>query len=254
MDHAEEQALEVEALRSIFYDEFSEEAGSEGRAFGLLVRSSEGSGPDGSAASEVRLRVAYTPAYPETPPHLALDGVVGLDEAEAAALLAGLVALADGQIGMAMVFALHAAAVDALDAAVRDQRLRRERELQELQAQLDAEEARARQGTSVTPESFGRWRAGFLREVAADERRIAIERVGLKALQRAEANKGKTTGRALFEKDRSLAKSDAAMMADDDADLVVDANLFVRDDNVNIDDDDDDNNNAVLAGFRDDDD
>ncbi|KAJ3230921.1 hypothetical protein HDU78_007994, partial [Chytriomyces hyalinus] len=121
----------------------------------------------------------------------------------------------------------------------------------------DAAERAKYAGTKVTPEAFLTWRTKFLHEAATEEKKQALAAVGgansagAKALQRAEANKGKVSGRALFEKDKSLARSDITLMAE--GDVAVDSTLF-EGQMDGLDEEDEEEENAVLAGFNEDDD
>ncbi|KAJ3235160.1 hypothetical protein HDU81_000754, partial [Chytriomyces hyalinus] len=122
----------------------------------------------------------------------------------------------------------------------------------------DAAERAKYAGTKVTPEAFLEWRTKFLREAATEEKKAALAAVGgansagAKALQRAEANKGKVSGRALFEKDKSLARSDITLMAE--GDVAIDSTLFEGQMDGLDEEDEEEEENAVLAGFNEDDD
>eukprot|EP00842_Homolaphlyctis_polyrhiza_P001417 jgi/Hompol1/2276/HPOL_002146-RA len=153
----------------------------------------------------------------------------------------------------------------AADDAARDERSRRE---------IEAAQAH-HAGTRVTPQAFAAWKAAFVAEAraavlaaasASSYSSLSPSSVPL-ALQVAAAidasaqarAAGKLTGRQLFEKDKTLASSDAQFMGDGDDAVDVDAALLER---VNIsergpddkdDDDDEDAVNQVLANFTEDD-
>ncbi|KAJ3218111.1 RWD domain-containing protein 1, partial [Chytriomyces hyalinus] len=113
--HIEEQQNELEALRSIFFDEFSEpDVPTDPPSFRLVVRMDGyyGSGD----VPEYSLFVQYTRDYPDTIPIMRIEAAVGLDEDdEVPHLQRLLVESAESQLGMAMVFGVHAAAKEALE-------------------------------------------------------------------------------------------------------------------------------------------
>ncbi|KAJ3027046.1 UNVERIFIED_CONTAM: RWD domain-containing protein 1 [Siphonaria sp. JEL0065] len=255
-DYAEEQLHELEALKSIFFDEFSEpEVPTTPASFSLHIKLDDYYGPQ--PEPEYTLKVTYTPEYPETLPTLQIANAVSLDPEEIEKLSGLLVENAESQLGMAMIFGVHAWAKESLETHVRDRIEREEREREE---RILAEEEAERQrhaGTKVTAESFAEWRTRFVKETEEDEKKKALEKLGgansagAKAAARAEANRGKFTGKALFEKDKTLANSDAALMGADDID--VDAHEFdgLED---GEDEEEEEEVNAVLANFSDDDD
>lgn len=138
-----------------------------------------------------------------------------------------------------MVFSMVSIAKDTLTEILQTNKARREREEYErVQRELEEEE-RKRQGTKVTPESFNEWKAAFDAEIAEKER---IE----KGVKREDPKMLKPTGRQLFERDHSLARSDATFMEEGDVD--VDISLFEREENITLDDDEEEND--VLRNIR----
>ncbi|KAJ3063587.1 RWD domain-containing protein 1 [Podochytrium sp. JEL0797] len=255
MDHTQEQLEELEALRSIFFDEFAEpDVPTTPASFTLLVTMETYYGPQ--PAPQYHLKVTYTPEYPETLPVLTITQPVALDLEEVQELTQLLIESAQTQLGMAMVFGIHAAAKEALETYVgaKAERIERERE-ERLAAEEEAERLRTA-GTKVTMESFLAWRKEFFVEMAASEKKKLMEKLGgpnsamAKALVKQEANKGKLSGRALFEKDKTLAKSDAALMGADDVDVDVAAEVLLAE-AEGLEDDDEDSDGLH---FSDDDD
>ncbi|KAJ3026439.1 UNVERIFIED_CONTAM: RWD domain-containing protein 1 [Siphonaria sp. JEL0065] len=252
-DYAEEQLHELEALKSIFFDEFSEpDVPTTPASFSLHIKLDDYYGPQ--PEPEYTLKVTYTPEYPDTLPILQITNAVSLDAEEIDKLSGLLIENAESQLGMAMIFGVHAWAQESLETHVRERIEREEREREE---RILAEEEAERQrhaGTKVTTESFSDWRTRFFKEMEEEEKKKALEKLGgansagAKAAARAEANKGKFTGKSLFEKDKTLANSDAALMGADDID--VDTHEF---DGLE-EDEEDEEENAVLANFSDDDD
>ncbi|KAJ3010783.1 RWD domain-containing protein 1 [Thoreauomyces humboldtii] len=263
-DYAEEQANELEALLSIFPDEFSMINEGPPAEFQLLVVPDPDilSDADGNSIPVTfSLQITYTDTYPDTPPEVILVDVDGLLESEEKELLAALDGVAEESIGMAMGFALASAAKDTAESLLT---ARAEKEAAETAARIEREEEADRQrhaGTRVTPESFAAWSAAFLAEITAIIRsgksdaltpaqRAAAAVAGLLDPVRGTAVKGKQatlTGRQLFEKDRSLAQSDLAHH--EEGDVAVDAELFEGMDDLDLEEEDEEEN-SVLANIR----
>jgi len=116
---------------------------------------------------------------------------------------------------MAMVFTLVSQLKEALGDLVVDRAERRRLdEVEEERKALEAEAARNR-GTPVTPASFLEWRKRW--NAKMKDKQAAEEDEKLKALapkDREEFRRSKTkpSGRQLFERDRTLAKEDAALV------------------------------------------
>ena len=108
MDHAEEQANELEALEAIYGDDFKKLDDSP-PTFEVTLVPEAGAGEDVNHVS-VALKVVYTPTYPEAPPELELRAVRrgGLtDEGLVECLqLVRDAASSDDVLGMAMVYTL----------------------------------------------------------------------------------------------------------------------------------------------------
>lgn len=83
MDHAEEQAMELEALEAIYTDDFSLLPPSPHPSFELRLLPETGGGDDVNHVG-VTLTVRYTPTYPETPPSLSVRPFKGLEGGVAA--------------------------------------------------------------------------------------------------------------------------------------------------------------------------
>lgn len=188
----------------------------------------------------MKLHVKYTETYPDTLPEFSFDMEEGeLDEEDFDIIMKKVTEAAEEAIGMGMVFSMASIAKDALSEIIVNNKERREREEEEkAQRELEEEEKR-KEGTRVTVELFTRWKTAFDSEMAEKER---IE----KGLKKDDPKMLKPTGRQLFERDHSLAKSDATFMEEGDVD--VDIALFERE--LVITDDEDENENDVLRNIR----
>ncbi|KAF9912061.1 hypothetical protein EC991_001007 [Linnemannia zychae] len=235
-DYKEEQANELEALQSIYPDEY-EEISSDPGEFTILVIPDEQDGDDTYA---LKLHVKYTETYPDTLPEFSIIVEEGeLEQEDFDTITQKVTEAGEEAIGMGMVFSMASIAKDTLSEIIVNNKERREREAEEkAQRELEEEEKR-KEGTKVTVELFTRWKTAFDSEMAEKER---IE----KGLKKEDPKMQKPTGRQLFERDHSLAKSDATFMEEGDVD--VDIALFERE--LVISDDEDDNENDVLRNIR----
>ncbi|KAJ3216319.1 RWD domain-containing protein 1 [Dinochytrium kinnereticum] len=250
MDYGDEQANELEALKSIFFEEFEEIDAGPPAKFQLLVKPEESALPLSESDAKYNLIVTYTTNYPDEKPIFEIEDPVMLSELEVGTLLDQLNTAADEQLGMAMIFGVHSAAKEFLEELLRVRSARKEQEEEEKRIREEEEERARYAGTKVTPDSFREWKEGFLRDMQEAEK-LALAQASGKTTRSADTSKGKFTGRQLFEKDKSLAKSDVGLLQEGDVTVDVDQELFSGEfDGL----EDDEEENAVLAGFRDDDD
>ncbi|CAO3566499.1 unnamed protein product [Mortierella alpina] len=235
-DYKEEQTNELEALQSIYPDEYEEISNDPGE-FSILIVPEE---QDGEDIYSLKLHVKYTETYPDTLPEFSIDTNEGeLEQEDYDTIMRKVTEAAEEAIGMGMVFSMASTAKDSLTEIILFNKEKREREEEErAQRELEAEE-KLKEGTRVTVENFTRWKTAFDAEMAEKER---IE----KGLKKEDPKMLKPTGRQLFERDHSLAKSDATFMEEGDVD--VDIALFERE--LVITDDEDDNENDVLRNLR----
>ncbi|KAF9961815.1 RWD domain-containing protein 1 [Mortierella alpina] len=235
-DYKEEQTNELEALQSIYPDEY-EEISTDPGEFSILIEPEE---QDGEDIYSLKLHVKYTETYPDTLPEFSIETNEGeLEQEDYDTIMRKVTEAAEEAIGMGMVFSMASTAKDSLTEIILFNKEKREREEEErAQRELEAEE-KLKEGTRVTVENFTRWKTAFDAEMAEKER---IE----KGLKKEDPKMLKPTGRQLFERDHSLAKSDATFMEEGDVD--VDIALFERE--LVITDDEDDNENDVLRNIR----
>ncbi|KAJ3297574.1 RWD domain-containing protein 1 [Borealophlyctis nickersoniae] len=260
-DYAEEQTNELEVLRSIFPDEL--EVLDEGPPASFHIRVEldpsvlhEGAASEGDASPPtLYLAITYTPTYPDEIPQLSLTDVTGIDETEQQALLSELETVASESLGMAMVFSIASAAREGFERIITERIERLAREEEERIAREEEEERQRYAGNKVTAEAFETWKLNFIAEISkiikaggkltpAQSAAAAVA-----GLLPSTSKNGKLTGRQLFEKDKSLAKSDMAYM--EDGDVAVDVELFEGMDDLDLEDEDDDND--VLRNFTEDD-
>ncbi|KAJ3077456.1 hypothetical protein HK102_005223 [Quaeritorhiza haematococci] len=265
-DYVEEQTNEVEALRSIYFDEFEEVDPGPPAHFRIHVKPDEShlrqaplpssitpnTAPPPPATAKFSLEITYTPTYPDEAPELSLSDVEGLDETETASVLDEIVKQASENLGMAMVFHLVDSAKESLEELIRT-RMDNWTKVEEERVRAEEEAERNKYlGTKVTSESFHDWREAFMKERAdAAAKEAAASSTG-RGGSKSDGGKGnKLTGRQQFERDRTLAESDMALI--DEGDVTVDLELFEKE-MEDLDLEDEEEENAVLAGFTDDDD
>ncbi|KAJ3044627.1 hypothetical protein HDV00_001553 [Rhizophlyctis rosea] len=263
MNYEEEQTNELEALQSIFPDEFEEVDPGPPASFRIVVALDPESLPGSLLEAfptppTLTLDFTYTPTYPDEIPDITLSDVTGLDESEQEALLAELHETGQSFLGMAMIFSLASHARDAFDRMLneRSDRLEKE-EADRVRAEEEAERNR-HIGTKVTPESFQQWKNSFIAEAAAVVKAggkltpAQTAAAALAGLLNPAGKAGKLTGRQLFEKDTSLVKSDMAYA--EEGDVAVDVELFEgMEDGLESGEEDEEGEGSVLRNFTEDD-
>ncbi|KAG0164228.1 RWD domain-containing protein 1 [Apophysomyces sp. BC1034] len=204
LDYAEEQQNELEALESIYPDEFQIIGDKE---FNIAIFPDD---QNEDEPLELSLHVKFTPQYPEELPEYDLEVTQGtLTDTQKERITNALKTAGDESLGMAMIFTMASYMKDELNEIIMDgQRALQEVEEEKRRKEEEAEQAKFR-GTRVTIERFMEWKKKY------DQERAAME--DQEKIQRAKELKNKLTGRQLFEQDRSLAQSDAKYMEEDDA-------------------------------------
>ncbi|KAK2045907.1 RWD-domain-containing protein [Colletotrichum somersetense] len=197
----EEQVEEREVLESIFPEEITDISETEFRIqIALDVPGEEEEPPT------MFLQVRYPEAYPDEPPTLDLQSVPNAAPYEwfnvsedRERLLQGIEETIQENLGMAMVFSLVSALKEAAEALIEERKQAREKEHEERAAALEREENKKFHGTPVTPETFLKWRAGFIKEMEAQKQREEEER--LAELKKAKIKEPvKLTGKQLWER------------------------------------------------------
>ena len=186
--HAEEQAMEVEALASILMDDMAVVTGAEAIegathapcyqiTISALGDGEEEDPNDESQTARLGLVFSHTPRYPDEPPLLKCRSVRGLFDSELVAAHALATTLARESLGAACVFDL----VSALKEWMRDRAgvVDVVEEPPEMLARRLEEEAEARLkamravGTPVTRETYAAWSETFRAERELERLRAA---------------------------------------------------------------------------------
>ncbi|KAF0688212.1 Aste57867_20082 [Aphanomyces stellatus] len=249
-DYVEEQMMEVEALDSIYMDDFSKVQDAPLKLKVKLVPNQDG------GDNHVALSLVFTmpETYPDAAPDVEIRMEKGLSDRQEKEIRALLNQQMEENLGMAMVYTVCEAVREWMlennregnDGSEYQEMLRRQEArtkkdniaAEAEQAKLDLEEEKkgahkAAGGTPVTVESFTKWKAAFDADMATKD--------GSKAVVGAEK---KLTGRQLWAS--GAAKEDASTDAGD-VDIQVEGEDYG-------DDDDDDDEDYVDGEEGDDDD
>ncbi|KAH7257220.1 RWD domain-containing protein [Fusarium tricinctum] len=198
----EDQIEEREVLESIFPDEITDISDTEFRVSVAL----DIPGEEEEEPPTMLLQVRYPEDYPEKPPHLDIlspPNAIPHDHFSVAddrdQLLASLDETIQENLGMAMVFAIVSTLKDNAEQLVQDRKDVITRAQEEVARAAEAEENKKFHGTAVTPESFIKWREGFLKEM--EEKRQQEEDDRLAELKKAKVKEpARMSGRQLWEK------------------------------------------------------
>ncbi|KAI1387084.1 RWD-domain-containing protein [Hypoxylon trugodes] len=212
----EEQVEEREVLDSIFPEEITDISDTEYR-ISIKLDIPDDDGNDEDEASEpptLILHVRYPDDYPDeapildlSPPQNAIPYPYFAVSADKERLLKGLEDAIQENMGMAMVFTLVTTLKEEAEQLIADRKAAAAKEREEAILAAEREENKKFHGTPVTPETFMKWREGFLREMEENRQREEEER--LAELKKAKVKEPiKLTGKQLWE--RGLAKGDEA--------------------------------------------
>lgn len=198
-DYEAEREGEIEALQAMYSEEELRVAEDQ-KGFTITVQSDRE--VDGEPLS-VDLELVYTPQYPDELPLLTFPSTSGLNESTERELQEFVRQSAEDSLGMVMGFTLISSLMMRVEELVDEVARQEEEAEQKKEAEEKAREEACFRGTPVTKETFLEWQMHFEAEEA--ERRKGV----------VDPTAGKMTGKQMFEKDASLAKSDAGLLDDD---------------------------------------
>ena len=153
------------------------------------------------------LSVRFPEEYPDEAPQLDIKTAPGNASAtehfsvseDRDQLLSSLDETIQENLGMAMIFTLVSALKDAAEQLIQERKDAVAREHEEQLLAAEREENKKFQGTPVTPETFLKWREGFLKEMKEKRQREEEER--LLELKKAKVKEPvKLSGRQLWER------------------------------------------------------
>lgn len=230
-DYKEEQNNEVEALESIYPEEFEILDVEPRHKFRISVKSEGSDSLDDIKAepAEIALIFEYTPKYPEEPPIMEIIPVDNVDEEELEDLREQLQAQCEENLGMVMVFTLVSYSVEWLNTHMEELAQRAKEEFERKKKEQEEAERKKFEGTRVTVETFLAWKARFDFEMAT----LRSER------EKEDEKNKKLTGRELFQTDQTLNESDLSFLGDGEGEVTVDESLFQDLEDLDLDDEDD---------------
>lgn len=202
----EDQIEEREVLDSIFPEEIQDVSDTEFRISILLdITNDDG---DESEPPKILLQVRYSDDYPDEAPILDILAPANAPahpffnvNADKQKLLDGLQEIIEENMGMAMIFTIVSTLKDNAEQLIA-KRQEEERKMHEQKLlAAEQEENKKFHGTPVNPETFNKWREGFMKEM--EELRIKEEEAEEAAEKK--RNRGKETivqltGRQLWER------------------------------------------------------
>ncbi|KAI1115226.1 RWD-domain-containing protein [Nemania sp. NC0429] len=203
----EEQIEEREVLDSIFPDEITDISDTEYRIAVKLNPPDDGHDDDEKAEPPtIILHVRYPDAYPDEAPILDLSPPPNAPphprfslSADKEQLLRGLEDTIQENLGMAMVFTIVTTLTELAEQLITERNEAVEREREDAMLAAEREENKKFHGTAVTPETFLKWREGFVREMEEQRQREEEER--LAELKKARIKEPpRLTGKQLWER------------------------------------------------------
>ncbi|KAK9417213.1 putative RWD domain-containing protein [Seiridium unicorne] len=200
----EEQVEEREVLDSIFPEEITDISETEYRISILLDLPEDEA--DKADPPTMVLHVRYPDSYPDEPPHLDLSPPQNAIthpyfsvSSDRETLLSGLDEAIQENLGMAMVFTLVTTLKENAEQLILDRRAETAKKHEEVLLAAEREENKKFHGTPVNPETFIKWREGFLKEM--EEERIKAEEERLAEMKKSRVKEEKKlTGKQLWER------------------------------------------------------
>ena len=224
-DYQEEQTNEIEALESIYPDEFTLVESTPSHCFQLPLHSEA----DPPAEDEVSctLQFTYTKTYPDAAPVMEILNPDNLNEDDVQTIDTLLKEQAEENLGMVMIFTLVSAVLEKLSDIANAIAQRREQEKEEELRRIEEAERKKFEGTRVTIETFLAWKTKFDAEMDEIKKRSG----------QVEKESNKLTGKELFMKDNTLDDSDVKFFETEGDAVHVDESLFEDMEDLELDDD-----------------
>ncbi|XP_014677606.1 PREDICTED: RWD domain-containing protein 1-like [Priapulus caudatus] len=225
-DYAQEQQDEIEAIQSIYPEEY-EEISTDPTCFSVFVQT-EDYEDDTDVGAACTLQFTYTPTYPDEVPLVEITNYENItDEDDVEELQQLLLQQAEENVGMVMVFTLVSALQDLLHERIEKKKEEEEQIRSRKKEQEEAAEMARFEGTRVNIETFMSWKQKF-----DEERRLQKEKKVDTTIKL-----GKLTGKELFMRDVTLNESDIQFLDDgEDEGVTIDESLFEDLDDLDIED------------------
>ncbi|XP_031559626.1 RWD domain-containing protein 1-like [Actinia tenebrosa] len=227
-DYKEEQHNELEALESIYPEEFSIISNEDPICFKMCIKAFNEKTEDfPEIVAKVDIQFTYVENYPDAIPLIEVSSNEILTDENVQELEELMLKEAEENLGMVMVFTLVSSAQEKLQEFVDNIKKGMEEEKRRREKEEEEREKKKFTGTPVTKENFLEWREKFNAEMS--EMKKKTRNVLL-------IPKSKITGRELFEQDEKMILSDAAFIDSTDVDVEVDESLFQDIDDLELDD------------------
>ncbi|KAI1373638.1 RWD-domain-containing protein [Hypoxylon crocopeplum] len=219
----DEQVEEREVLDSIFPDEITDISDTEYRiSIKLDLFDDDNGGEEAGESPTLILHVRYPENYPDeaptldiSPPQNAAPHPHFSVAAEKEQLLRALDDTIQENMGMAMIFTIVTTLKEAAEQLIIDRKAADAKIREEAILAAEREENKKFHGTPVTPETFMKWREGFLEELEEKQQREEEEK--LAELKKAKVKDPiRLTGRQLWERGL-VGKIDEGEGEDDDS-------------------------------------
>lgn len=229
-DYQEEQRNELEALESIYPEEFT--VVEEPSCFRIETFCEDPGEEHEDCKVSACLQFTYVETYPDAVPLIEIASCEGLEDELVEQLREFLLQQAEENLGMVMVFTLVSAAQEKLNEYVEELKRRKEEEKIRKQREEEEREKAVFTGTHVNYETFMKWRIAFEKEINSNKK------------NNSDSLKGKLTGRQLFERDASMNLSDISFFEglgqeqDEEVEVEVDETLFQDLDDLELEDGD----------------
>lgn len=223
MDYREEQKNELEALESIYFEEFNL-LSDDPVVFSISVKSDvDGSGEEiGIEGFACALKITYTTKYPDTLPQIEIIDSENLTDTDEEDLLQCVTQYGKENLGMAMVFSLVSCAQEWLNNKYDHAKKHQEEAAEKRLREAEEEERKRFEGTRVTVEAFMAWKRAFEEELGITKKK--------------EKDTKKLTGRELFMQDQTLNESDLKFLVEGGDPVTVDESLFQDLDDLGLED------------------
>ncbi|XP_063729346.1 RWD domain-containing protein 1-like [Symsagittifera roscoffensis] len=230
----EEQEIEIDALRSIYPEEFELIEDSAPFKFKVILASQPvDCGPeDDPTEFETGLTfLARLPeVYPEVEPEYSFIDIIGLDDLELDSVHSVVKQLIEDNIGMSMVFAICSEIQSTLTSLSENKLKSKEAEADRKKKEAEEIELKRLIGTPVTVQTFLEWKAKFDEEIKITKSTVMKTIVDDKTAI-------KMTGKQLFLQDAKMDSSDLEFLETAVGTMEINESLFQDDEDFEIEDD-----------------
>ena len=236
MTNIEEQQLELDALTSIYPDEFEFVNENPPFSFKIFLKSQPvDCHPDDDPeafATSLTLLASLSDDYPQVAPEVEFKDVENMDEFELNQVNECIEKQIEENLGSPMIFAVCSEVHMSLTNISENKLKAKEAEIERKKKEEEEIEMKRLIGTPVTVQSFLAWKATFDAEIEARKKEIGTEPLGNEKI--------KPTGKQLFLNDSKMDNSDIALLDSGLEAIEINEALFQDDENLDIEFSDED--------------